>query len=154
LRDEDIDWWLVGTGQDADHIDAELARRALPGVHRVPWMAYPQLRDAMARADVVLGIFGTSDKAASVIPNKVFQAAMARRPLITRDSPALREFLPEAPPYVQFVPAGDPEALAAAVLHAKAVLPPHPLAPELALGPFDTAAIGRQLRAVLMDATE
>jgi hypothetical protein len=25
---------------------------------------------------------------------------------------------------------------------------------ELALGPFDTAAIGRQLRAVLMDATE
>ena len=149
LRDEGIEWLLVGTGQDAERIDAALARLALPRVRRVAWMPYTELRDAMARADVVLGIFGGSEKAASVIPNKVFQAVMARRPLITRDSPAVREFLPDAPPWVQFVPAGDARALADAVLRAQAGLPPHPVAPELALAPFDTAAIGRQLAQVL-----
>lgn len=149
LREHDIDWLLIGTGQEAARIDAVLARHALPRVRRIDWMPYAELRDAMAQADVVLGIFGTSDKAASVIPNKVFQAAMAGRPLITRDSPALREFLPEAPPYVFLVPAGDPAALAAAVLRAKALLPSAPAAPDLALGPFDTAAIGRQLVEVL-----
>jgi glycosyltransferase involved in cell wall biosynthesis len=158
LRDEAIDWLLVGTGQEAARIDDALARLALPRVRRIEWMPYGQLRDAMARADVVLGIFGTSDKAASVIPNKVFQATMARRPLITRDSPALREFLPDAPPWVQLVPAGDPAALAAAVLRARAGLPrdpvePGPGAPDHALAPFDTAAIGRQLLEVLRRGT-
>jgi glycosyltransferase involved in cell wall biosynthesis len=149
LRDHDIDWLLVGTGQEAARIDAALARHALPHVRRVDWMPYADLRDAMAGADVVLGIFGTSDKAASVIPNKVFQAAMARRPLITRDSPALREFLPDAPPFVSLVPAGDAAALAAAVLRAKAMLPGAQMVPDLALAPFDTAAIGRQLLELL-----
>lgn len=148
-RDEDIDWLLVGTGQEAARIDARLATLALPRVRRIDWLPYVQLRDAMARADVVLGIFGSSDKAASVIPNKVFQAAMAGRPLITRDSPAIREFLPQAPPWVQFVPAGDAAALVAAVRRAQAGLPSHPVAPILALAPFDTAAVGEQLRQVL-----
>jgi glycosyltransferase involved in cell wall biosynthesis len=153
LRDHDVDWLLVGTGQEAARIDAALARHALPRVRRVDWMPYAELRDAMAGADVVLGIFGTSDKAASVIPNKVFQAAMARRPLITRDSPALREFLPDAPPFVSLVPAGDAGALAAAVLRAKAMLPGTRIVPDLALAPFDTAAIGCQLVELLQRAT-
>jgi hypothetical protein len=88
-----------------------------------------------------------------VIPNKVFQAAMARRPLITRDSPALREFLPDAPPFVSLVPAGDAGALAAAVLRAKAMLPGTRIVPDLALAPFDTAAIGCQLVELLQRAT-
>jgi glycosyltransferase involved in cell wall biosynthesis len=145
LRDAPIDWLLVGQGQEAAHIDGSLAALALPRVRRIAWMPYDRLRDAMARADVVLGIFGTSDKAASVIPNKVFQAVMSRRPLITRDSPALREFLREAPPFVQFVPAGDAEALAAAVRTACEGLHGAPMPEDLAMAAFDANAIGAQL---------
>lgn len=149
LRDQTIEWLIIGKGQDAASFDTSLARLGLPQVRRIEWLPYDQLRVVMERADVVLGIFGTSEKAASVIPNKVFQVAMARRPLITRDSPAIREFLPNAPPFVQLIPAGDPAALAAAVLHAKLALPQHSRAPELALAAFDATAIGRQLMAVL-----
>lgn len=154
LRDAEVDWLLVGTGQDAARIDEHLVRLQLPRVRRVDWLPYAALRDAMACADVVLGIFGTSDKAASVIPNKVFQTVMARRPLITRDSPALREFLHDAPPFVQLIPAGDATALAGAVLRAKSGLASHPEVPSLASAPFDTAAIGAQLLDVLRRSTQ
>ena len=145
LRDAPIDWLLVGTGQEASRIDAELVRLQLPRVRRVSWMPYERLREAITSADVVLGIFGTSDKAASVIPNKVFQAAMARRAIITRDSPALREFLSDAPPHVQPVNAGDPQALAAAVVRAREELAPGATVMNPAKAPFDEDAIGRQL---------
>ena len=56
-----------------------------------------------------------SDKAARVIPNKVFQVLAAGAPLITRDSPAIRELVDDETPGVYLVPPGDPAALAAAV---------------------------------------
>lgn len=147
---EDIEWLLVGRGQESAILADALARHSLPRVRWVEWMDYGRLIDAMQRADVVLGIFGTSEKAGSVIPNKVFQAAMAGRPIITRDSPAIRELLRETPPLVQFVPAGDASALAAAVRLAKAGLAKRHGTQDLPIvAPFDTAAIGRQLIEVL-----
>lgn len=145
LRDAPIDWHLIGTGQEARKIDAELERLQLPRVHRVDWVPYERLREALARADVVLGIFGTSDKAASVIPNKVFQTLMARRPLITRDSAAIRELVAHSPPHVQLVAPGDAKALAAAVMLACRELGSEPQLPNVPSQSFDEGAIGRQL---------
>lgn len=153
LRDSPIDWQLIGTGQEARKIDAELERLQLPRVQRIDWVPYERLREALARADVVLGIFGTSDKAASVIPNKVFQAIMARRPLITRDSPAVRELLSHAPPHVQLVAPGDPQALAAAVTLARCDLEPGAVLPHVSTAAFDERAIGRQLIGLLQTVT-
>jgi glycosyltransferase involved in cell wall biosynthesis len=50
-----------------------------------------------------------------VIPNKVFQILAAGQPLITRDSPAIRELLSDSLPGVYLVPPADPEALLDAV---------------------------------------
>jgi glycosyltransferase involved in cell wall biosynthesis len=69
----------------------------------------------MARSDVCLGIFGTSQKAARVIPNKVFDALACARAVITRDSPAVRELLTPSTEVFVCTP-GDPEALADAVV--------------------------------------
>jgi glycosyltransferase involved in cell wall biosynthesis len=150
MQEEDVEWLLVGRGQESGVLADALARHSLPRVRWVEWMDYRRLIDAMQRADIVLGIFGSSEKAGSVIPNKVFQAAMAGRPIITRDSPAIRELLREAPPLVQFVPAGDASALAAAVRLAKAGLAKRRGTQDLPIvAPFDTAAIGRQLIEVL-----
>jgi len=44
------------------------------------------------RADVVLGIFGSSRKARSVVPNKLYQGLACRKCVITMDSLAVREF--------------------------------------------------------------
>jgi glycosyltransferase involved in cell wall biosynthesis len=49
-----------------------------------------------------------------VVPNKVYQAAAAGRPLVTRDGAALREVL-EPGAHCLVCPPDDPDALAAAV---------------------------------------
>lgn len=114
-RSESIEWQLIGKGQESDRIKALLTEQPLPKLHWEAWVDYAQLHQHIADADVCLGIFGTSEKAASVIPNKVFQIVAMGRPLITRDSPAIREMLNDAPPCVSLVPPADPAALAAAV---------------------------------------
>src|SRR5581483_5492480 len=74
----------------------------------VPLAALPA---ELARAAVVLGVFGEGAKAAMVVPNKVWQAAAAGRPLVTRDGPGLREVL-EPGRHCLACPPGDPAALA------------------------------------------
>lgn len=53
-----------------------------------PWIAYPKLASRINQADLLCGIFGSSQKAARVIPNKVYQALACGRPVITRKSSA------------------------------------------------------------------
>jgi glycosyltransferase involved in cell wall biosynthesis len=79
-----------------------------------PWVEYQKLPDLYRSAGCALGIFGTSEKAARVIPNKAFQALATGTPLVTADTPAARELLENGRDAL-LVPAGDPEALAKAV---------------------------------------
>lgn len=115
LRDAPIEWTLVGRGQEAGKVRAMLDADPLPRLRWVQWVDYKELAQWMAKSDICLGIFGDSQKAASVIPNKVFQIVAANRPLITRDSPAIRELLSPNPGCVYLVPCGDAAALASAV---------------------------------------
>ncbi len=63
---------------------------------------------------ICLGVFGESAKAARVVPNKVWQAMAVGRPVVTADTPAVREVLEDGRTAL-LVPAGDPDALAAAL---------------------------------------
>ena len=71
----------------------------------------PQLAQRVSRADICLGIFGTTPKASRVIPNKVFQSMALRRPVITADTPAIREVF-QPGEHLLTCCAGDPRALA------------------------------------------
>jgi glycosyltransferase involved in cell wall biosynthesis len=104
---------LIGRGPERAH--AERLARGTPARLEfrddVPLAALP---DELAAAAVALGVFGAGRKAALVVPNKVYQAAAAGRPLVTRDGPALREVLtPEE--HCLACPPGDADALAATV---------------------------------------
>jgi glycosyltransferase involved in cell wall biosynthesis len=100
---------LVGNGQ----LEALLDDRP-PNVEWIRWVDYERLPEELHRAGCALGIFGTSDKAHRVIPNKAFQALACGTPLVTADTPAARELLVDGESAL-LVPPGDPEALAAAL---------------------------------------
>lgn len=105
----EIRFRIVGSGQLEP-----LLRQAPANVERIPWIEYERLPDELRRAGCGLGIFGTSAKAARVIPNKAFQALACGAPLVTADTPAARELLADGESAV-LVPAGDDVALADAV---------------------------------------
>ena len=54
---------------------------------------YAKLPNYIAKADICLGIFGETEKAMRVIPNKAVETLAMRKPLITGNSPAARELL-------------------------------------------------------------
>jgi glycosyltransferase involved in cell wall biosynthesis len=112
LRDRPIRFVLVGSGQEEGRVRELLTEQPLDRLEWLPWVDYEQLIEHIEAADVCLGIFGSSAKAARVIPNKVFQIVAARRPLVTRDSPAIRELFGAGDDSVCLVPPADPRALA------------------------------------------
>lgn len=105
---------LIGRGIDFDTVreqvaSLELTRVTLEGPH--PYSEAPR---AFERAHIVLGAFGTTDKAGRVIPHKVYQGVAAGRAVVTGDSPAVREvFSPRI--HLWTVPHGDSDALAEAL---------------------------------------
>lgn len=105
---------LIGGGMTAHRAERDIAALGLRSVRRVARVPYAAALEAIAKADVALGIFGTTEKAARVIPHKVYQALAIGVPVLTRRSPAVRELFPEPFP-MELVPPGNAEALAAAI---------------------------------------
>jgi len=115
LKDVDVKWVIIGQGQDASRIREMLNQFPLPKLQWIPWVEYEKLIEWIKSADVCLGIFADSQKAGMVIPNKVFQIVASNKPVITRDSAAIRELLKPSPYGVHLIPPDDPSALAGAV---------------------------------------
>jgi glycosyltransferase involved in cell wall biosynthesis len=105
----DLSFRIVGSGQLEP-----LLRGSPPNVDHVPWVDYEQLPRELHRSGCALGIFGTSEKASRVIPNKVFQALACGVPVVTADTPAARELLADGESAL-LVPPDDAQALAEAV---------------------------------------
>ncbi len=108
---------IIGKGQTWDevmavHTELNIDSSKLRFEAPVPFEALP---NRLAQADIALGIFGATDKASRVVPNKVVQAAAMGRPMITSDTPAIRRYF-EHESSIFLVPAGDAAALANAVL--------------------------------------
>jgi glycosyltransferase involved in cell wall biosynthesis len=105
----DVPFRVIGSGQ----LDQQLQTRP-DNVSWVPWVEYEELPDAIQTAGCALGVFGTSDKAGRVIPNKAYQALACGTPLVTGDTPAARELLTDGVDAL-LVPVGNAAALAAAI---------------------------------------
>jgi len=110
---------LIGDGQTY----AEMRKRAQEAGTADLVFAAPvpeaSLIPYLFHADVCLGIFSDSLKAANVVPNKVVQAAAMGKPIVTRDSQAIRRyFRPMEDAFL--IPPADPRALADALLRLRA----------------------------------
>jgi glycosyltransferase involved in cell wall biosynthesis len=148
----EIDFHIVGSGQ----LDGMLSTRP-ENVGWEPWVEYERLPSLYRGCGCALGIFGISEKAARVIPNKVFQALATATPVITADTPAVRELLAHERDAL-LVPPGDASALAAAVRRLAA---DHALRARIAAQGRATyelnaseEALGRRWRALLLRLAE
>jgi glycosyltransferase involved in cell wall biosynthesis len=106
-----IHFELIGGGQTFTTVTRRLRDAGVENVSVEPRMDASQLPGRIARASICLGIFGTTPKAARVVPNKVYQCMGSARAVISADSTAMREFF-DPGRHVELVPAGNAEALA------------------------------------------
>jgi len=109
-----LQWVILGDG----NLRASMEKQAhgAPNIRFEPWLPYKQLPERIARAHILLGIFGTTVKANLVIPNKMFQAMAVGRPVITRHSGAFKDTLANSD-IIGWTPPGDADALSALVNH-------------------------------------
>jgi len=76
-----------------------------------------ELADRISQSDVCLGIFGNTNKTKRVIPNKVYDYAASRRPIITASTPAIKELFSENEIFL--VEAANAQKIADAILSVK-----------------------------------
>ncbi len=113
-RADGIVFRIVGVGQEHARMRKLATELNCKTIEWIDWIDYEHLPDEIHGADICLGIFGETDKAARVIPNKVFQVVACGRPLVTADTPPVRDFLGDAP-NVRLVPPGDDVGLLDAI---------------------------------------
>jgi glycosyltransferase involved in cell wall biosynthesis len=114
LRDESFRFVLAGEGQLSASLRSLIASRRLTNVEWLGSLAPAALRAETLAADVCLGVFGRSEKAARVVPNKVYDALSCGRPVVTADTLGARELLTDGAD-AALVPAADAESLAEAL---------------------------------------
>jgi glycosyltransferase involved in cell wall biosynthesis len=114
MRELPVRFVLAGEGQLSAALRDDIARRGLTKVDWLGALSMDELRARTLAADVCLGVFGASEKAARVVPNKVYDALACGRPVVTADTPGIREALHDGEDAV-LVPAGDVKALSAAL---------------------------------------
>ncbi|MEN2739269.1 glycosyltransferase [Microbacterium sp. X-17] len=94
-RHRPLSFTLIGGGQGRAGIERAVSEAGLGAITTfedpVP---EAELRDRIAAHDVVLGVFGSSGKARSVLANKLWQGLACGRVVITQSSPALSELRP------------------------------------------------------------
>lgn len=118
LENENLEFNLIGRGQTYNH-DRKLADSlGIKNINFLDDVAYDKLPEFINQADITLGVFGDSPKTQLVIPNKVYEALAMRKPIVTANTPAIKELLTDRENVLLCLPA-DPEDLAAKILELK-----------------------------------
>lgn len=112
LEGDGIRFRLLGSGQERAPIEQLVRTLKITNVELAVPVPLAELPAQIARGELCLGIFGTTEKALRVVPNKVFEYLAVGRPVLTADTPGIRSAFSTE---LALVEPGNPEALAAAV---------------------------------------
>ena len=91
LEKEKIRFEIVGAGQTYDEMINLSKKLKVKNIDFLGFRKLETLPDYISRADVCLGIFGISDKTQKVIPNKAYEIVAMKKPLITGNTPGIKE---------------------------------------------------------------
>jgi len=119
LRDGTVSFELIGDGPERAHAMALATQMGLSHVAFTGWLDRQVVPERLAQADVVLGVFGTTEQSLRTIHNKIYEGMAMGLPVVTGDSPTVRAVLRDGEDLV-LVPREDPAALAEALLALRA----------------------------------
>jgi glycosyltransferase involved in cell wall biosynthesis len=115
-KDKSVRFLLIGGGRTFPQVKARAEELGLGNIDFEGWKSQSALAATVAgRADICLGIFGRTEKAARVVPHKVFQSMALGKPVITARTPAVEEFF-EHGWNISLCDRTRPESLAEAIL--------------------------------------
>lgn len=92
----DFEAKIIGTGQIYSNMKNLYEKLELKNVQMDgKFIDENQLAQEIREHDIILGIFGDSKKAKSVVPNKLYQAVASKKTIVTMYSEAIFEFFDE-----------------------------------------------------------
>lgn len=83
---------IIGSGQQYGEISELVLKKNLSNVRLLGKKQLFEIPSYIEKSDVCLGIFGDTDKASRVVPNKVYEYIAMKKAVITADTPAIKEF--------------------------------------------------------------
>jgi glycosyltransferase involved in cell wall biosynthesis len=113
----DIQFKLIGDGQDAHLVEACLKSQAMQLEWVRDWQASSRIAEEISQADICLGIFGAGNKTQRVCPFKTYAYASVGRAIITGETKWLKETTARSScePFAS-VPVNNAAALAAKIV--------------------------------------
>ncbi len=105
---------IIGRGQEYKKIRALADQLEVKIINFIDELPIENLADRMAKAVICLGIFGNTDKTLRVIPTKIYSAIAMAKPVISADTPAMRELFTDQV-NILFCHRADPQDLAAKI---------------------------------------
>jgi len=118
-HDDSLAFVLVGDGNRREMCESMVAERKLTNIVFAGAQPKSAMPEVLAAADVCLATLKPNPNYCTVYPNKVFDYMAAGRPTVYTIDGVIRAVLEEADGGV-YVPPGDPQALAEAVLRLRA----------------------------------
>ncbi len=118
LQTENIQFSIFGAGQTLARCEQLKTELQISNLSFLGWATHKEIFERASRSHVALGIFGETEKAGRVIPNKAYEALAMGIPLVTRHSAASNELLVDRENCL-LVDAGDAEQLAAKIAWAR-----------------------------------
>jgi glycosyltransferase involved in cell wall biosynthesis len=106
---------IGGTDSQREEYIHYCQQNDIHNIRFIPPVPFEILPKYVEQSDIQLGIFGTGEKTQRVIPNKVYYALAAGKPIITADTPAIRELLIPDEEFMGCA-VGDANSLAEAIL--------------------------------------
>ncbi len=112
--DPSISFELIGEGPDRYKAVALARHYHLFNVNFVGWLDKEELMKRVSKADICLGVFGTTPQSLMTIQNKIYEGLAMARPVITGDAPAVGQDLVHGE-HLYLCQRANPQALADAV---------------------------------------
>ncbi len=88
---KEIQFQIIGKGQDWEKVTTLAAELNVTNIDFLGRVTYKDLPSYISKADLCLGIFGDTTKTLRVIPNKVYEYISMKKPVISGNTPAIKE---------------------------------------------------------------